>query len=251
MVWTRGISYMFSMIIWVRVVLRKTVIGDWHFDHQSGSHLQSQELTNSYWWWVFDKACQETRWQMLFPAKCVFLLWTIGPKGNIISELLFGSVSHICSQFAFHLQRNGKVILENVTEDGKELQGSLGRLMNPGHAIEAGWFLLQHATKRQDYDLARMAIDKFMLQPFQSGWDTKYGGIFYFLDANGLSPTQLEWNMKLWWPHTEALVAFLMAYKETKDKALLEMFDKVFQYTFSHVSAQLPLVHVGLGRIWI
>ena len=30
---------MFSVIIWVRVVLRKTVVGDWCFDDLSGSHL--------------------------------------------------------------------------------------------------------------------------------------------------------------------------------------------------------------------
>ena len=30
------------MIVQVRVVFRKTVVGDWHFDYLSGSHLQSQ-----------------------------------------------------------------------------------------------------------------------------------------------------------------------------------------------------------------
>lgn len=42
--------------------------------------------------------------------------------------------------------------------------------------------------------------------------------------------------MKLWWPHCEALVAFLMAYNQTKRPQLLERFSEVFQYTFSHVS---------------
>ena len=31
-----------SVIIGVRVVFRKTVVGDWRFDHMNGSHLQSQ-----------------------------------------------------------------------------------------------------------------------------------------------------------------------------------------------------------------
>ena len=39
----RSISYLFGVIIWVRVVFnRKTVAGDWHFDYLCGSHLQSQ-----------------------------------------------------------------------------------------------------------------------------------------------------------------------------------------------------------------
>lgn len=47
---------------------------------------------------------------------------------------------------------------------------------------------------------------------------------------------QLEWNMKLWWPHCEALIAFLMAYKQTKNPELLQRFFQVYEYTFSHVS---------------
>ena len=34
----------YSVIVWVRVhvVLKRTVVGDWQFDHLSGSHLESQ-----------------------------------------------------------------------------------------------------------------------------------------------------------------------------------------------------------------
>ena len=135
-------------------------------------------------------------------------------------------------------------MLENVTEEGKEIKGAEGRLINPGQAIEAGWFLLQYATRNGNYELARVAIDKFIVQSFNIGWDDTYGGILYYLDANGFSPTQLEWNMKLWWPHAEALIAFLMAYKDTKDDFFLEKFDLVFQYSFSHVGGQICLIKI-------
>ena len=52
-------------------------------------------------------------------------------------------------------------------------------------------------------------------------------------------PTQLEWSMKLWWPHNEALIALLMAYTETGNELLLERFEEVFDYSFSHVSTQM------------
>ena len=46
------------MIVWVRVVLKRTVVGDWHFDNLSGSHLQSQVnsicqsmMLESLLWW--------------------------------------------------------------------------------------------------------------------------------------------------------------------------------------------------------
>lgn len=141
---------------------------------------------------------------------------------------------------------------------------------NPGHALEAGWFLLQFAG--EDKELQNVAVDKFVELPYERGWDSEHGGLFYFLDVDGLCPTQvsppppplisscysamatrerslpsankknavfpeqLEWSMKLWWPHCEALIAFLMAYSQTRRPQLLERFFKVFQYTFSHVS---------------
>lgn len=43
--------------------------------------------------------------------------------------------------------------------------------------------------------------------------------------------------MKLWWPHSEALIAFLMAFSQTKRPELLERFSQVYEYTFSHVSS--------------
>ncbi|XP_071784123.1 N-acylglucosamine 2-epimerase-like [Asterias amurensis] len=132
-----------------------------------------------------------------------------------------------------HMQRDGNVILETVSTDGKELPGADGRLMNPGHAIETGWFLLQCAVKHNLPDLKKLAVDNFITKPFQSGWDLDNGGLFSFLDVDGLSPTQLEWNMKLWWPHCEALIAFIMAYRETKEDRFLDMFEKVFDYTIS------------------
>lgn len=131
-----------------------------------------------------------------------------------------------------HVQRDGQVVLENVSEDGKELPGCLGRHQNPGHTLEAGWFLLQYALRKGDPKLQRHIIDKFLLLPFHSGWDPEHGGLFYFQDADDLCPTQLEWNMKLWWPHSEAMIAFLMGYRDSGDPALLSLFYQVAEYTF-------------------
>ncbi|XP_072178053.1 N-acylglucosamine 2-epimerase-like [Diadema setosum] len=133
-----------------------------------------------------------------------------------------------------HIQRNGKAVLEIVSADGKELPGCQGRLMNPGHAIETGWFLLQYAKRHDRRDLYDTIIQGFIIDPFQTGWDKEHGGIFYFLDADGLSPTQLEWDMKLWWPHCEALIAFMMVYRETREERYLDFFKQVWDYTFKH-----------------
>lgn len=139
-------------------------------------------------------------------------------------------------QILQHIQRDGKAILENVTLDGKELPGCQGRLQNPGHALEAGWFLLRYAHAKGDAQLQTIAVEKFMDVPFNTGWDTQHGGLFYFLDVDGHCPTQLEWNMKLWWPHCEALIAYLMAYSYRKEPRLLDQFKQIYDYTFSHFS---------------
>lgn len=41
--------------------------------------------------------------------------------------------------------------------------------------------------------------------------------------------------MKLWWPHTEAMIAFLMGFAETRDQELLELFNQVAEYSFAKV----------------
>lgn len=48
---------------------------------------------------------------------------------------------------------------------------------------------------------------------------------------------QLEWAMKLWWPHSEAMIAFLMGYSDSGDPALLQLFYQVAEYTFRQVNA--------------
>ncbi|XP_006877288.1 PREDICTED: N-acylglucosamine 2-epimerase [Chrysochloris asiatica] len=136
------------------------------------------------------------------------------------------------SRILNHVQRNGTAVLENVTEEGCELAGCLGRHQNPGHALEAGWFMLRYATRKGDPKLLDHVIDKFLLKPFLSGWDPDHEGLFYFKDVDGFCPTQLEWSMKLWWPHTEAMVAFLMGYCETGKQILLRHFCQIAKYTF-------------------
>ena len=51
----------------------------------------------------------------------------------------------------------------------------------------------------------------------------------------GLSPTALEWDMKLWWVHLEAMVATLMAFQHTNSQEHRENFIKIFNYTFDKV----------------
>ena len=79
------------------------------------------------------------------------------------------------------------------------------------------------------------AIKQFIEMPIEYGWDKQYGGLYYFMDQEGHSPLQLEWSMKLWWVHCEALIASLMAYRNTLDSKHWELFKQVLEYVIKHV----------------
>jgi N-acylglucosamine 2-epimerase len=124
-------------------------------------------------------------------------------------------------------------VLENVAPDGSFVDCFEGRLLNPGHAIEAMWFIMDLGKRMNDQLLIERAKN-IMLATLANGWDSEYGGIFYFLDVKGHPVQQLEWDQKLWWVHVEALVALAKGYALTGDATCARWFEKVHQYTWNH-----------------
>jgi N-acylglucosamine 2-epimerase len=129
------------------------------------------------------------------------------------------------------------LVLENVNIDGSFADCFEGRLMNPGHTIEAMWFIMDLGIRLNDRSLIDKAVT-IMLNTLEYGWDKEYGGIFYFLDIQGHPPQQLEWDQKLWWVHVEALVALAKGFQHTGDMRCKEWFEKVHAYTWSHFKDQ-------------
>lgn len=125
------------------------------------------------------------------------------------------------------------LIVENVAPDGSLVDCFEGRSQNPGHAIEAMWFIMDLGTRMGDRKLIQQAVD-IAIREIEYGWDKVYGGIFYFLDRKGFPPQQLEWDQKLWWVHLEALVAMAKGYVLTGDKRCYEWFIKLHDYTWNH-----------------
>lgn len=104
-----------------------------------------------------------------------------------------------------------------------------GRLVNPGHVMECLWFLMTAADKFGNRILVEKCA-KFMLSTLEFGWDTTYGGIFYFLDVRGKPPQQLEWDQKLWWVHLESIYAVLLAWKLTRQEAFAVWYHKLHDW---------------------
>ena len=123
------------------------------------------------------------------------------------------------------------LVYENVAPDGTHVDSFDGRLLNPGHGIEGMAFILDIARRRNDGALAERAVDT-ILSILDYAWDDEYGGLYYFMDAQGHPPQQLEWSQKLWWVHLETLVALTLAYRQTGRKACWSWYERVHEYAW-------------------
>ena len=127
-------------------------------------------------------------------------------------------------------------MLESVTVDGEYFSSaSEGRVVNPGHCIEASWFLLEEGLERGDNDLIDFAKHIFDIS-IERGWDKEYDGILYFKDVENNPVEAYEHDMKLWWPHNEAIIASLYLYSITGEEKYKEWFERITDYAFKHFS---------------
>lgn len=127
----------------------------------------------------------------------------------------------------------GGLVVENVLENGELSDCFEGRHMNPGHSLEAMWFIMDLGKRLDRPELIMKAKDT-ALKMVNYGWDKEYGGLFYFMDMKGYPPQELEWDQKLWWVHIETLIAMLKGYQMTGDRGCWEWFEKIHDYTWSH-----------------
>ncbi len=128
-----------------------------------------------------------------------------------------------------------QVVMENVGPNGEILDHFDGRTINPGHAIEAAWFVLEEADYRKDSRLIDLGC-KMLTYSWKRGWDQEFGGLYYFRDVHGY-PVQEYWHdMKFWWPHNEAIIATLMAYQLTQREEFALWHELVHEWSFRHFS---------------
>lgn len=171
--------------------------------------------------------------------------------------------------FRFFVKDSEGVLLENTGPDGEIIDTPEGREVNPGHAVETAWFLLDEARFRGDkaparpgtssarapdkaparsgagsaraLDEARFRGDEALVSralgilsdALERGWDEEYGGIRAFTDLRGRSSLRIEARMKYWWPHTEAMYAALAAFALTGDPLWRRWFSRITDYTLA------------------
>lgn len=124
-------------------------------------------------------------------------------------------------------------MLENVAPDGSMIDCFEGRVINPGHNLEALWFMMNLGIRRNDKALIEKCV-RISLDVIELGWDKQYGGIFYFLDRKGYPQQQLEWDQKLWWVHLESAICMIKGYQLTGNGKCLEWFMRLHEYMWTH-----------------
>lgn len=138
------------------------------------------------------------------------------------------------------------VLREMITTDNCQVDNYFGEYCNPGHTMEDIWFILKAAHYLGDRSVLPLCTE-ILKNVYKIGWDKDYGGFRLFVHHDGGVPhgksaglekepmfRQIEenHNNKLWWPHSEALYSFLLAYFQSGDEELLAIYREVFDYTF-------------------
>lgn len=149
----------------------------------------------------------------------------------LCTEIIDQSIEEVERDF---LKPDFGALLESVGPNGEFYDTFEGRMINPGHSLEMGWFILEEGRHRQNdphlIELGCRIID----YSYALGWDQEYGGIFYFRDARGLPCTEYWHDMKFWWPHNEATIATLLAYLLTGDEKYAKWHQQVHEWAYAH-----------------
>ncbi len=184
------------------------------------------------------------RWNKVLPGKQIFLPLGVNmisiSLGILMNEYLGNhqynstignTVQLILDRF---WNKDMGVLFENITPKMKfDLTSCDGRLINPGHGLEAMWFIMHYAEMEGRKDWIKKAAD-ITLALLNFGWDKKHGGITYLKDVLERPCIELFHDMKLWWVHNEAILAALYAFRLTGDWRFWEWFVMIDQWAWKH-----------------
>ena len=153
---------------------------------------------------------------------------TVG--GRTCTEWIDHSIVEIERDF---LKPEHCALIETVAPDGSVIDHHDGRTLNPGHALECAWFVMREGALRGEKRLIQLGAT-ILDWMWARGWDEEHGGLLYFTDLHD-KPVQEYWHdMKFWWPHNEAIIATLLAWKLTGEPRYAEMHRLVHDWSFKH-----------------
>jgi N-acylglucosamine 2-epimerase len=204
----------------------------------TGDRLYRREAIDLFWrihGWIkkpalLDRPVLTGALQMTQLADAMVLISLAMEIATVDPDPRYRRVIRDCLDAAFLHHHHG-VFVENAGPSLRALPE--GRLFCPGSSIETAWFLLQALEFHPDAERQAKVLDSIE-NALQLGWDREYRGLCYFMDLEGRPTLQLESSMKLWWPHTEAIYALILAWSLTGEERWKRWLEKVDDYAFRH-----------------
>lgn len=194
-------------------------------------------------WKCLDQFCAHHESQKKFtairPSKSIGLaMMTLVTAQELRESIRLGSAESIIDLCIQEIRTDFckpqiQCVMETVAPDGQLLDHFDGRTLNPGHAIEAAWFILREGQTRDDESLVELGC-QMLDWMWQRGWDQQYGGLYGFVSVDDRPIQEITHNMKYWWPHAEAIIATLLAWKLTGRQDWADRFATVFEWTMQH-----------------
>lgn len=163
-------------------------------------------------------------------------------RSNRIAGKMAFYIDSILHRFCDSSHRIRELISNDAQEQSAE-EYLVSRHLNPGHSLECMWFVMLAAKKIEKKEAVLQAV-QVIKKMFTLGWDQAYGGLLRYVDLDGGQPTgarlggkfeqlvEQTWDMKLWWPHSEALYTTMLAYDLTGDPEMMELYSQIHEYTF-------------------
>lgn len=174
-------------------------------------------------------------------AHGVPMMWsfTFAELGTALGEAHYLNLARKFSEEVFRdfYRADSDRIIEFVRQDGAELAPPLGTVTVPGHAIEDMWFQLHVFRATGWREAPRELALRLIRRHWELGWDAEFGGLSLAVDRDGRRGDAIGWNLaesKLWWPHTEALYALLLAWRETGDAWFYGEYEKLWRFCLTY-----------------
>ena len=131
-----------------------------------------------------------------------------------------------------------QAFFEYIDNDGQPALDGPGRVLDPGHTMEALWFAMSEGGGY--HQRAGQILDWVI----ERAYDEEYGGFYHLVDIDGkepkgnlgtvdYGPVKAKWNDKIWWVQCEALVALAMSAVLNKNERHWKYFLKQREFTES------------------
>ena len=148
-------------------------------------------------------------------------------RGKTLTQWAAEAIAEIRADF---VKPDLKAVMEVVGPNGEIYDHFDGRLLNPGHSIEAAWFILREARHLGDESMQRLGLDMLDWM-WARGWDREHGGLVYGYAPDG---TVCD-SDKYFWVQAESFASAWRLWRATNDSRYLQQYQDTWDWAWRHL----------------